>query len=76
MTGVQTCALPISARIEACATGGRTLTSKALLERLDPEDAALLELDPDRMQYTALANLATATDKARRDAPAISVAEV
>jgi len=65
-----------AARIEACATGGRTLASKDLLERLDPEDAAQLDLDPDRMQYTALANLATATEKARRDAPAISVAEV
>jgi class 3 adenylate cyclase len=65
-----------AARIEACATGGRTLASKDLLERLDPEHAAQLDLDPDRIQYTALANLATATEKARRDAPAISVAEV
>lgn len=65
-----------AARIEACATGGRTLASKELLERLDPEDAARLHLDPDRMHYTALADLTTATEKARRDAPAISVAEV
>ncbi len=65
-----------AARIEACATGGRTLASKALLERLDAADAARVQLDPDRIVYTALANLATATEKARRDAPAIGVCEV
>lgn len=65
-----------AARVEACATGGRTLASKDLLERLTPADAEHLGLDPDRIVYTALANLATATEKARRDAPAISVCEV
>ena len=64
------------ARIEACATGGRALASKELLERLEPEDAAALELDPDRVTYTPLADLPTATEKARRDAPAIAVCEV
>jgi class 3 adenylate cyclase len=64
------------ARIEACATGGRALASKDLIERLDPEDAAALDLDPDRITYTPLADLPTATEKARRDAPAISVCEV
>lgn len=65
-----------TARIEACATGGRALASKALVERLDPADAADLGLDPDRATYTPLASLATATEKARRDAPAIAVCEV
>jgi class 3 adenylate cyclase len=64
------------ARIEACATGGRALASKDLLERLDPEDAVTLDLDPDRISYTPLAALPTATEKARRDAPAIAVCEV
>ncbi len=64
------------ARIEACATGGRALASKPLLERLDAEDAATLEVDPDHITYTPLADLATATEKARRDAPAIAVCEV
>ncbi len=64
------------ARIEACATGGRTLASKALIERLEPEDAAALDLDPDHITYTPLADLPTATEKARRDAPAIAVCEV
>lgn len=65
-----------AARIEACATGGRALASKALVERLDTADAAALGLDPARLAYTALAELATATDKARRDAPAIAVCDV
>jgi class 3 adenylate cyclase len=64
------------ARIEACATGGRSLASKALIERLDFEDAATLGLDPDRITYTPLADLPSATEKARRDAPAIAVCEV
>ena len=65
-----------TARIEACATGGRALASKALVERLGPDDAADLGLDPDRVTYTAVADLASATEKARRDAPAIAVCEV
>ncbi len=65
-----------AARIEACATGGRTLASKDLVERLHPKDAAALNLDIDRVGYTRLSDLTTATDKARRDAPAIAVCEV
>ena len=65
-----------AARIEACATGGRTLASKDLVERLDDADAAALGLDLDHITYTQLADLATATDKARRDAPAIAVCEL
>lgn len=65
-----------TARIEACATGGRALASKDLVERLEPGDAAALHLDPDHVGYTALADLVTATEKARRDAPAIAVCEI
>jgi class 3 adenylate cyclase len=65
-----------AARIEACATGGRTLASKALIERLDRADADALELDARHTTYTPLAELPTATDKARRDAPSIAVCEV
>ena len=65
-----------AARIEACATGGRTLASKLLLERLDPIDAAALDIDPDRLVYTPLSGLESATDKARRDAPAIAVCDI
>lgn len=65
-----------TARIEACAAGGRALASKALVERLEPQDAIALDLDLARIGYTALADLTTATDKARRDAPAIAVCEI
>lgn len=65
-----------AARIEACAGGARALASKALVERLDPADAAALDLDPDRVTYSALSDLSTATEKARRDAPAIAVCEI
>ena len=55
---------------------GRTLASKALVERLVGPDAAALGIDLDRVIYTMLAELATATDKARRDAPVIAVCDV
>jgi class 3 adenylate cyclase len=65
-----------TARLEACVSGGRALASKDLIERLEPDDAAHLGLDPDRITYTPLADLAGATEKARRDAPTIPVCEV
>ena len=65
-----------AARIEASATGGRALASKDLIERLERADAEALGVVPGRMAYTALADLSTATDKARRDAPAIPVCEL
>jgi class 3 adenylate cyclase len=63
-----------AARIEACASGGRPLASKALIERLSRADARARDLV--RVNYTPLGELATATDKARRDAPAIAVCDV
>jgi len=65
-----------AARIEACASGGRLLASKDLLERLDHADAATLGIDPIRISYTQLSEVATATDKARRDAPAVPVYDI
>jgi class 3 adenylate cyclase len=65
-----------AARIEACATGARTLASKSLIERLSGTDADALGIDTTHTTYTRLADLATATDKARRDAPSIAVCEV
>ncbi|MBK5111724.1 MAG: adenylate/guanylate cyclase domain-containing protein [Thermoleophilia bacterium] len=65
-----------AARIEACASGGLALASKDLVERLEPDAAAALDLHPDRITYTPLGDLATATEKARRDAPSIAVCEI
>jgi class 3 adenylate cyclase len=64
------------ARIEACAAGQRALASKAIVERLDAADAAAVGLDPDRITYTTLGDVATATEKARRDAPSIAICEI
>jgi len=52
------------------------LASKRLIERLDAEDAAALAIDHNHVSDTPLADLPTATDKARRDAPAIAVCEI
>ncbi len=65
-----------AARLEACATDGRILASKALIERLNHGDAQALFLNTSRVIYTPLADLPTATDKARRDAPAIAVCDL
>ncbi len=65
-----------AARIEACAGGGLVLASKSLVERLEPDDASALALDPDALSYTVLGNLASATEKARRDAAAIAVCQL
>lgn len=65
-----------AARIEACATGGRALASKDLIERLDRAAATALDIDPDHMTYTALTDLPSATSKAMRDARAIAVCDV
>lgn len=65
-----------AARIEACATGGRILASKPLMERLDPQAAAALDVDLDHIAYTLVPDLPTATEKARRDAPTIAVCEL
>ncbi len=63
-------------RIQQSARGGVTLASKALLERLDPEDAEAVGLEPQRMTYTTVAELPHASEKALRDAGTIAVTEL
>lgn len=65
-----------AARIEACATGGRALASKGLIERLSAADAQRLGLDTATLRYAMLGDLPTATEKARRDAPAVAVCKL
>ena len=55
---------------------GRGLASKSLVERLHPSDARALGLEPDKIVYTELAEVPTATEKARRDAPVVAVCEI
>jgi class 3 adenylate cyclase len=63
-----------AARIEACATGGRTLASKSLIERLDRHDA--MDLAIESVSYSLLGELDHATEKSRRDASMIPVCEI
>ncbi|NNE12021.1 MAG: adenylate/guanylate cyclase domain-containing protein [Ilumatobacter sp.] len=65
-----------AARIEPCATGGRILASKALVERLARSDSHEIGLDLDRITYIQLGDLPAATEKARRDAPSLAVCEL
>lgn len=65
-----------AARIEACASGGRILASKDLLECLTAGDAEALGIDLRQTRYSVLAELSTATEKARRDAPTIAVCDL
>jgi class 3 adenylate cyclase len=64
------------ARIEQTAAGGSLLASKALVERLDPDDAAAVGIAPARVSYQALADLEGADAKAIRDAGLIAVTRV
>jgi class 3 adenylate cyclase len=63
-----------AARIEQSAPGGHILASKALIERLRPDDSAALGLDADRIRYSLLGNLDNVPAKAVRDAGSIAVA--
>lgn len=65
-----------TARIEACARGGRMLASKSLVERLDGRDAEALGIDAEHVAYTLLADLDGADGKALRDAATIAVCDL
>ena len=56
-----------AARIQACASGGRALVSKALIEGLESGDIAALGFDIDHLASTPLRDLGTATEKGRRE---------
>lgn len=64
------------ARIESSAAGGLRLASKPLIERLGADDFGALGIDPVGLSYTTLAELGGSSEKARRDAPTISVCPV
>ena len=62
-----------AARIQESARDGNVLVSKTLVEHLDDPDARALGLEPDSVLYRPIADLPSATDKARRDAGSIPV---
>jgi class 3 adenylate cyclase len=61
------------ARIQDAAGGGELLATKALIERLDPEEARGAGLDPETLEYALVAELPEAGEKALRDAGSIAV---
>jgi class 3 adenylate cyclase len=64
------------ARIQETARDGAVLASKALIERMDPEHARRLGIDPDTVSYCTVGELDGASEKAVRDAGTIPVTEV
>jgi class 3 adenylate cyclase len=64
-----------TARIEEVAKQGAILASKPLLERLSPDDAEYLGLEPEKMTYQVLADINDQA-KAHRDRINIPVAEI
>jgi class 3 adenylate cyclase len=64
------------ARIQETARNGTVLASKALVERLSPDHARRIGIDPDTVAYRTVAELPDATEKALRDAGSIPVTEV
>jgi class 3 adenylate cyclase len=64
------------ARIQESARDGVVLASKPLIERLDPDHAKRVGIDPDTASYVTVAELPGAPEKAKRDAGAIPVTEV
>ena len=65
-----------AARIEESAEGGQALASKPLIELLAKDDASTLSLDPARVSYRTLADIEGVSEKAKRDAGSLAVAEV
>lgn len=64
------------ARIQEAAIGGQLLASKALLERLDAADAVDVDVNAEELVYQLAAELPGATEKVRRDAGSLAVAEL
>lgn len=64
------------ARIQQSARDGKVFASKALLERLIPDDSQALDIDPDAVLYTTVGELPGATHKAIRDAGGIPVTAI
>lgn len=62
-----------TARVQESADPGTTLVTKQLLERLGGGDGAVPGIDLESARFKVLSALASATDKARRDAGGLAV---
>jgi class 3 adenylate cyclase len=65
-----------AARVQEVARGGTTLATKDVIERLPPDAAGDLGIDPDSIGYRVLAEVEHAGEKARRDAGGLAVCEL
>ena len=65
-----------AARIQQVARDGIAFASKAVVERLDPDDAAVVGIDPDTATYRTVAEIPGADEKTVRDAGGIAVTEI
>ena len=64
------------ARIQESARDGAVLGSKALVERLDPAEAADEGIDAAQLRYTLVSELDDVPEKALRDAGSLAVSEL
>jgi len=64
------------ARIQESARDGAILASKTVREHLTDDVAARVGIDPDKQFYRPLADLETATEKAKRDAGGLPVTDL
>jgi class 3 adenylate cyclase len=64
------------ARLQEAAHGGALLATKALVERIDPDDAAAEGLRPAELRYAPVSELPGASEKALRDAGSIAVTDL
>jgi len=64
------------ARVQQSARDGALLASKALVERLSPEDGRRIGVDPEEVVYTTVADLPGVDAKAMRDAGTLPVTEL
>lgn len=62
-----------AARVQESSEAGKTLATKQLLERLDPQEAARLGIELEATRFSVLAELPAASEKARRDAGSLAV---
>lgn len=65
-----------TSRIESCARPGETLVSKHLLQQLDPDSAAVLGVDLEKVRFAELKDREGASQKAIRDAGSVPVTEL
>ena len=65
-----------AARIQEVCRGGGTLVSKEIVERLDPDVASAIGIDPAEIAYRILGEVPEASEKAKRDAGSLAITAI